>query len=105
MKNFALKIVRTNFPELVRSNRIKKLSKELLLDILEDLSVLFTKPVGSSNNISLSLSTSSYQNTLSSQGTHYVAQTPANSPSLLHPQHQNNLLQNLYHSLLNDEQK
>lgn len=32
------------FLKLVNSNRIRKLSKELLLDILVDLSSLFTKP-------------------------------------------------------------
>lgn len=41
MKSFALRIVRNNFQELVRSDRIRKLSKELLLDILIDISNIF----------------------------------------------------------------
>jgi hypothetical protein len=42
MKNFALKIVGRHFLELAHSNRIKKLSKELLLDIITYISNFFT---------------------------------------------------------------
>jgi hypothetical protein len=41
MKSFALKIIRNNYVELARSEAIKKLPKDLLLDILVDMSQLF----------------------------------------------------------------
>ena len=60
MKNFALKILRLNFHELVHSERIKKLPKELLLDIISDISNLFVKdPLGSSSLKKASLNASS----------------------------------------------
>lgn len=43
MKKFALNILRSNFHELAHSSRIRRLSKELLLDIITDISSLFAK--------------------------------------------------------------
>ena len=43
MKNFALEILRNNFHELAHSSRITKLPKELLLDIITDISSMFIK--------------------------------------------------------------
>ncbi len=64
MKDFALKILRSNFYELAHSARIKKLSKELLLDIITDMSTLFSKEPNltqalTKKNLSVNLSISS----------------------------------------------
>lgn len=40
MKTFALRKIRENFAELAYSSHLEKLSKELLIDILRDLSHL-----------------------------------------------------------------
>ncbi len=91
MKNFALKIIRNNYVELARSEGIKKLPKDLLLDILVDMSNLFEKTKQSGNNsptsklnsavstvslIQLSSSTTTAQNYNMS-----AVQTPNSMPS------------------------
>lgn len=83
MKSFALKIVRNNFPELVNTNRIRKLSKELLIDILEDLSKLFfIKPanLGSSSG-SQSPTTTTLNSIYSFTNQSYQLQMPPSSGS------------------------
>lgn len=53
MKNFALRILRLNFHELAHSERIKTLPKEILLDIISDISNLFVKDSPSVNSLAL----------------------------------------------------
>ncbi|RNA42331.1 leucine-zipper-like transcriptional regulator 1 [Brachionus plicatilis] len=109
MKNFALKIVRNNFPELAHSNRIKKLSKELLLDIIADLSKLFTlKPASSAMNLpGLSTPTINHikvSSTVSSPSfsTNFNSTSPSSSPCTSH--NSNLLLHNIL-TFINDDSK
>ena len=72
MKNFALKIIRKNFVDLAVSSSIRKLSRELLLDIIADISVLFP-----ANSDSLVNTSNNYTNVSShSSSPHSVTSSP-----------------------------
>lgn len=109
MKNFALKIVRTNFPELANSNRIKKLSKELLLDIIADLSKLFApKPAISAVNLqSLTAPVNQQLKVASTPSSpsfsmNFNSSSPSSSPCASH--NSNILLHNIL-TFINDDNK
>ena len=111
MKSFALKIIRNNFAELARSNRIKKLPKELLIDILVDLSYLFPikppSPVVTLHTLSLPANSSQkVMSTPSSPSTnsHLSAISPSTSPNQTHSHSQSLILHNIFNSLINDNE-
>ena len=69
MKNFSLRIIRKNFSDLALSSNIRKLSKDLLLDIIVDISSIF--PASNTDqllniNTSINSSSSSPHSTTSS---------------------------------------
>jgi hypothetical protein len=83
MKNFSLKIIRKNFSDLALSSNIRKLSKDLLLDIIVDISSIFpasnTGDQLSINNTSITSSSSSPHSTTSSPN---LGSNTGNSSSL-----------------------
>lgn len=72
MKKFALKIIRKNFSDLALSTNIRKLSKELLLDIIVDISSTFPN---TSNTDQLNVNTST-NSSHSSSSPHSATSSP-----------------------------
>jgi hypothetical protein len=98
MKNFALNVFVNNFSELAQSTRIKKLSKDLLIDIIEYISLCFS--IKSPSTLNVNNSSSNTLTSLNSASFSLTSQATSQSSSSLSSSHACAHLPNLTSSLL-----